>query len=200
MYNKKNYFLITLLLVTSSLACRDILLEFKGAYFLGTNSIFRKIYDHGGALYGPEVTFNLGCHENLYGFASIDVLQKHGRSIGLCSPTKVTLIPLGLGLKYLIPFCYGDFYVGLGIQPTYVRTKDCSPYVIPKNSKWGCGGIAKIGTFFDLPHNLLLDIFIDQSFVTVPFHKCKAPTGFVSPRKAKVSGTSFGVGFGYRFN
>jgi len=198
MLNKKCYFKVAMFLTFGSLKSTDILLEFKGAYFLATNSIFRKIYDNGGALYGPEITFKI--FRNIYGFASVDFLQKSGKSIGLFSPTKVGLIPLGIGFKYFVPFCYGDFYVGLGFQPTYLHTKDCSSYVIAKRSKWGFGGIVKIGTYFNLPHNFLVDVFIDYSPVKVPFHNNQAPTGHVVPRKADISGNIFGIGIGHHFN
>jgi hypothetical protein len=199
MANKKYYVIGAMLFSFSSLQSRDVLLEFKGAYFLPTDSVFKKIY-HGGALYGPEITVQLCCDANVYGFVSVDFLQKNGKSIGFNSPTKVRLIPLGVGLKYFVPFCFGDFYVGLGFQPTYLHTKDDSPLVIPKHSKWGFGGIAKIGSYFDLPHNFFIDLFIDYSFVKVPFHNTHAPTGPVVPRTANVSGAIFGAGVGYRFN
>jgi len=175
---------------------RDVLLEFKGAYFLPTNCEFRNIYDNGGALYGPEVTFEL-CNQ-IYGFISIDFFQKNGRSLGDCSPTQITLVPIGMGLKYLVPFCLGDFYVGLGFQPTVVQITNCSPFVIPEQSQWGFGGIAKVGTFFDLPCNLFIDIFIDYSFLNVCFNNgCQ--TLPVVLNKAHLSGAIFGAGFGYRF-
>ena len=194
------YLLVLCFLINGSLFCRDILLEFKAAYFLPTSTLFRKIYDNGGALYGPEVTFKLGNCGDLYGFASIDYFQKSGRSLGLCDATKVSLLPLGIGLKYFFPFSHGDFYLGLGFQPVRLKTINCSPYVAQKQSKWGFGGIAKVGVFVDLPHNFLLDFFIDYSFVKVSCCNTQVPAGTVIPLKADISGTIFGAGLGYRFN
>lgn len=181
-----------------SLKAHDILIEAKAAYFLSTNHTFKKIYNHGGGIYGGEITCNLyGC-ENLYGFFSADFLSKKGNSIGLCTPTKVDIANLGFGLKYLFPFCYGDFYVGLGVLPTHLRTNDCSPYVIPKRSKWGCGGIAKMGAIFDLEKSYFLDVYFDYSFANVPFKCCQ--NQITQPRTAHLNGCWFGAGFGYRFN
>lgn len=186
----------------SSLVCRDIILEFKAAYFLPTSSVFRDIYNNGGALFGPEMTFNIGDTRDWYGFVSVDYFQKSGRSLGLCDATKVSLLPLGVGIKYFLPFWYdyADFYIGLGFQPVLLHTNDCSPYVFNKRTKWGFGGIAKVGVYVDLPHDFILDFFIDYSFVKVSFNNGNAPTGLVTPLKTDISGTIFGVGLGYRFN
>ncbi len=211
--------MLVLVFMSTSLIAHDILLEFKGAYFLSTGSHFKKIYNHGGALCGPEVTFSLSDEEDWcedwYGFASIDFLTKKGHSIGLCTPTKVYMVPLAFGAKYLVPFRCGDFYVGLGLQAVYLKTKNFSPFVIPCTSEWGVGGIAKIGSYFDLPHDLFIDLFIDYSFVKVgqknnysniiDFVPNPAPINgasplVVEPIRANLSGAVFGIGFGYRFN
>lgn len=191
------YLLLFSCMTGTIIKSRDVLLEFKAAYFLPTDSLVRDIYGNGGALYGPEVTFRLGQCQNWYGFASIDFLSKKGHSIGLCDPTKMYIMPIGVGLKYFVPFNYGDFYIGLGFQPAHLKTINCSPFVVQKTSKWGFGGIAKIGAFFNLPHNFFIDLFFDYSFVKVPTSCC---SGITAPSKADISGSVFGAGVGYRFN
>lgn len=181
-----------------NLSAQDVIVEFKGAYFQPVNHIFRKIY-HGGALFGPEITFKV--IHGLYGFASLDYFTKSGHSLGLNYATHVNFMPLGVGLKYLI--CARDHitpYIGLGILPTYVRTRNCSPYMAPKTYKVGVGGIAKVGTFFELPYHCMLDFFLDYSFVKVKCSPTYAPTGYVQPITANLSGLVVGVGVGYRFN
>ena len=183
----------------------DVLLEVKGAGFIATGNKFKNIYGRGAGIGGLEVTFNAwddcGCWEwlsNLYGFVSADFLSKKGNSIGYCTPTKVTISNIGLGVKYLFPFCYGDFYVGLGALPTHVSTTNSSPYVLCKQSKWTCGGIAKVGAYFDLPCSFFIDLFVDYSFVSVK-PKCCPNTG-VQFQKANLNGVIAGLGLGYRFN
>lgn len=191
------YLCALLLLVHVPIFCKDVLVEFKGAYFLPTDSCVRNIYGNGAALFGPEVTFRLSECRNWYGFTSVDFLIKKGSSVGLCNSTKMYMVPLAFGVKYFIPFCYGDFYAGLGFQPLHLTTINCTQFVVQNTSNWGFGGIAKIGTYINLPHNLLLDFFIDYSFVKI--HPGNCCTGPVIPLKANLSGAIFGVGLGYRF-
>lgn len=185
-----------LLIIFSSLHCRDTILEFKGAYFLPSDQTFKTIFSNGGAIYGPEITAEI--YKHLYGFVSADFFSKNGKSIGFCTPTKASIINLSFGLKYLASFCYGDFYVGLGVLPTRLKTNDCSPFVINTQSQWGCGGIVKVGAYIDLPKSFVLDLFIDYSFVNIKFNCC--PNALTQPNIANLNGCWFGAALGYRFN
>lgn len=194
-------FFMSLMLI-APICARDVTLEFKAAYFLPTDCVFKQIYNNGSALYGPEVTFQFCNNKNWYGFASVDYFQKKGNSIGLCDCTKVSLLPLGLGLKYFVPaFCdRANFYLGLGFQPTHVRTENCVNGISTEQSRWGFGGIAKAGTYWYLPHNFVVDLFVDYSFAKVGCkNNCKLSTEKMISRKADVSGAVFGIGLGYRF-
>lgn len=188
------YFSISLFFITS-LSARDYILEFKGAGFFPTNDCFKDIYGKSGALWGPELTVQL-CNE-WYGFASIDYFQKKGKSIGLCDETKVKLVPMALGLKYMRSCECIDWYLGLGFQPAYISTNNCSEYVLTKQSRWGFGGVAKGGTYIDLSCNFVLDLFVGYSFVKTGCKK--VCTQNVVPLKVNVSGVIVGGGIGYRF-
>ncbi len=196
-----NGLLVMLSMIPAQIMSRDVILEFKGAYFHGTGDRFKHIYK-GSALFGPELTVQLSDCYNLYGFFSVDYLSKKGHSIGLNTPTRVTLLPIGVGLKYFMSFCNWertDFYVGLGFQPVRVHTHDESAFVIPKLTKWALGGIAKVGAYIDISSCFVLDVFIAYSFAHVRNRETEAPTGPVIPLKANVSGVIAGVGLGYRF-
>lgn len=182
--------------IYAPLYCTDVLLEFKAAGFFPTNSCVKKIYGKGAVLYGPEVTAQL-CDTQWYGFASVDFLSKKGHSIGLCERTKMSVALLAFGAKYFVPFCYGDFYVGLGFSPVHLKTRNCSLFVAPTTSKWGFGGVAKVGAYFDLRCNYFLDLFIDYNFTKVGCQRCLQS---VIPLKAKLNGVIVGFGLGYRFN
>lgn len=190
-------FLVILSCVPMQLISNDILLEFKGAYFHATGSRFKKIFAKGGALYGPELTFQL-CDSNWYGFLSVDFFRNKGHSIGSNTPTSIRLVPVGIGLKYFMPTCWecADFYAGLGFQPVHVRIENNSQFV-PNQKRWVLGGIAKLGSYINFSCNWFLDLFIDYSFAHISARTTQIPP--VVPLSSSISGAIFGVGLGYRF-
>lgn len=195
----KSCIVALLFFVQLPLAAQNFLLECKGAYFRPTNERFKNIFGKGAGLFNAELTFDIGENECWYGFASVGYMSKVGRSIGLDTPTKVQIVPLAVGLKCLAPFDYGNWYVGIGFQPTHLHTSNDSPFVA-NTSKWGLGGITKLGVFFDMSCNFFIDVFFDYSFVKIGQEKdLQAPAGAVVPLKATISGAIFGAGLGYRF-
>jgi len=199
---KKAFCLLMALIFTFCIQSKDIILEFKGAYYLPTNGEFKNIYHNGSALYGPEVTIQLCSDRSWYGFASVDYFKKKGNSIGLCNPTHIKLIPVTIGLKYLVPVFrdHISFYTGLGLVAENARIKNCSAFVPLHQSQWGIGGIAKVGAYGYLPHNFVIDMFIDYNFVKIGNSSCVVCTQpYLESMKANVSGAVFGVGLGYRF-
>jgi len=192
------YGLVVLSIVSPAVA-RDIILEFKGAYFLPTGSRFKDIYG-GGALYGPELTVQLCEDKNWYLFTSIDYFSQDGHSLGLCDKTEVKMILLALGLKYFMPVCNDriDVYLAAGFEPVNVRTKNCSQFVLAERSEWSLGGIAKFGAYYHLPHNFLIDLFVGYSGAHIGSNDCKCLPS-LQFLKAQVSGAIFGAGLAYKF-
>lgn len=177
---------------------RSVLVEIKGAYNLPADKTFRKIYRNGGSVVG-EASVQLVENKPWFGWASVGVLKmEQGKSVGACSSTNATIVPIAGGLKYFLAFNPGDLYVGLGVLGAHLKTKDHSPFVIEDRSKWGVGGIAKIGFLFDLPQSWFVDLFSDYSFVKVNFSN-KFECG-VQSHKANISNWSVGLGVGYRFS
>lgn len=188
--------IVALSFLTSMSYAHDILLEVKGAYFLSTNDTFKNIYGHGCGEVGVEVTAELV--KNIYAFLSADFFNKDGATPIFDTPSTFFSTNLGFGLKYFVPLHRVDLYVGLGVEPTYLRTIDDSTDVQNKTTAWNCGGIAKVGAIVDLTHSLFLDFFIDYSFVQ--FHFNQTFNNPVQRQNAILNGAIFGVGFGYRFN
>lgn len=188
--------ILPLMFVPFTYANNDILLEFKTAYFFPTSSCVRSIFGNGGALFGPEVTFNICDDEHWYGFASVDFFNKKGRSVGLCDRTKMQLIPLAIGAKYFMPSQCSDMYFGLGVQALRLKTINCSSFVTQCITKWGFGIIAKLGVYYDLPCDWFLDFFIDYSVARFSRDVC---CNGVVPLKVNLDGALFGAGLGYRF-
>jgi outer membrane protein W len=171
---------------------RDILVEFKGSIFVPSNENFDNNFGNCGD-FGLELTGNM--FDRLYAFASADFIVKDGSTVELTSFTKINIVNLGLGVKYFVPFNHGDFYVGLGIEPTYVGIKNQIPHLLEQQS-WICGGIAKAGLIIDLPCSLFLDFFIDYSFAKANFYNSTP----VQMTTTYLNGALFGIGLGYRFN
>lgn len=195
MRSKSLYIFIILFLNVGSLFSRDIILEFKGAYLLPVDSIFKECYK-GSALYGPELSVQLKNDKNWYAFFSLDYFQKRGRHLRRCDSTKLKLLPLAAGIKYFIPA--GDrtnFYVGAGFQPVYIRTKNRRGCVVSKTHQWGYGGIAKLGAYINIFHNFLLDVFIDYSYI----RSGNLYGHTVTDCKSNTSAFIFGAALGYRF-
>lgn len=213
--------ILVLFLAPLSIITRDLIFEFKTGAFLPVDCDYRNIYGTASVFYNPEFTLQVVEEKPWYIFMSAAYTSKEGNSIGFCTPTKVEIIPLGLGLKYFFPFRYGNFYLGLGWQPAYLRTFNCSDFVARNTAKWGQGGIGKFGVYFDLPHNFRIDLFADYSFVNVgcgqgnccdtscvtscatsaccPVQNSCCSDNFIVPVKANISGGLLGIGIGYCF-
>jgi hypothetical protein len=183
-------------LTTLAFYDRDVLVEIKGSGFFPTSHLFKKIY-HTSGMVGAEATVNL--YDCIYGWASIDWLSKSGHSLIADTKTKVNYLPIAFGLKYFIPFpfCYGDWYVGIGALAARIHTHDFSPFVAPYYTKWGWGVIAKAGVLFDISCSFFIDFFLNYSSVNA--RSTNTFGGLVVPHKAKVHGWILGAGLGYRF-
>ncbi len=195
--NRKKWILLLLtagLFSTANLLGTDVLLEAQAAYYHPTNHEFREIYS-GSGIYGLELSVQ--SWRGLYPWVSGSVFSKTGHSIGLENRTNITFVPIGIGLKYLWKVHFVDLYLGAGVLPTYLHIHDHSAYVVKKRSKWGCGGIAKVGAIFNLPKSFFIDVFTDYSYIKISNHDSRH--GTVHPHSANLSGFSFGGGVGYRF-
>lgn len=189
--------ILMLVLCMPRIICREVILEFKGAYFLPTDSMFKDCYK-GSALYGPELTIQLRDNKNWYAFASFDYYKQRGRCLSLCDSTTLRLLPLAIGIKYFVPIRdRANFYLGLGFQPEYVNKKSRRLFVTSKKTFWGFGGIGKVGAYINIPRNFVLDLFVDYSFVWTSKNNFYGNT--VTPSRVNLSGAIFGAGLGYRF-
>ncbi len=156
---------------------------------------FRDIYSEGG-IYGGEFTWQM--RQKLYGWISADYFSKKGFSIGEHDPTKITMVPLGAGLKLKFPFKRTvDLYIGAGVLGTYLHMRDHSPFVIPSSSKWGVGGIAKVGAICKIGEHFFIDLFTNYTYTKIDFDN--ADQEIVIRQNANLSNCSFGAGMGYRF-
>lgn len=181
-------------LFTSKAFGTNVLLEAQAAYYRPTNHQFRDIYS-GSGIYGVELSVQ--SWKGLYPWISGSAFTKSGHSLGLHNRTHITFVPIGVGLKYLWKVNFVDLYLGAGALPTYLHIHNHSHCGLEKTSKWGCGGIAKVGVIFNLPKAFFIDTFVNYSYIKISNHRTS--NGYISPHSANLSGFSFGGGIGYRF-
>jgi len=181
------------LLPCSKLKAIEVLPEVKAAYFHPTDNRFREIYS-GAGIYSIETSVQ--AWEGLYPWMSVGFFRQTGRSLENRHSTHITLLPIGVGLKYLLPLDKITPYIGLGMQVTYTRMHDHSPYVDRKFAKWGIGGLAKLGSYLYVTKDFFIDVFCDYSYLKVNYHHSKKK---VINLRADLSSLQFGGGIGYRF-
>ncbi len=171
----------------------DAFVEAKGAYFYPLDHRLREIYATGLGLFGLE--FSCQAYKGLYPWVSADVFHKKGSSLGVHHSTKITAVPLGIGLKYLFPVNFVDIYLGAGVLGTYMLIHDDGPFVVRTTAKWGIGPIAKTGAIFNINKHLLIDLFASYSYTKIG---AEHRSGVIS-HDADLSGLAFGGAIGYRF-
>ncbi len=176
-----------------SLQASNIFTEIKGGYFFPSGHKFQRIYS-GGGIYGAEISCQ--AWRNLYAWGSGSFFHKKGFTIGTHDPTKIILVPLGVGLKCLFPIWKTDVYLGVGALSTYMHIKDDSPFLIRTTAKWEIGAIAKGGIIAKIGRFLFIDLFTDYSYTNISIHKTRP--GIIR-HDANLSGWTLGIGVGYYF-
>jgi len=178
--------------------CSDIVLvEAKAAYFHPTNRKICKIYSNGMGMYGAEATYlGWSC---LYPWVSVDYMSRKGHSLGEHDPTRVTVVPLGFGLKFLQDIGCTRFYLGAGALYSHIRMRDHSPFVFRAPSRWQWGGIWKIGLLVHPMDWFSIDLFTNYSYMKFDFHKRHEGEIRVIRHDVDFSGWSFGGSIGMTF-
>ncbi len=166
-------------------------LEAKASYFYPTDSTTRQIMGS-GVLIGAESSFQ--AYRGLYPWLSASVFPNRGHSIGERFNTKMRLVPIGVGLKYLFDAGCLSPYIGAGFLPSYLYCKDEAPAVKRVRKKWGLGGIFKTGLCIDASW-FFVDLFAEYMLLKFDFSDTEKTYG----RKADLSGLSAGGGLGVRF-
>ncbi|MBN2479156.1 MAG: outer membrane beta-barrel protein [Parachlamydiales bacterium] len=183
-------------LLIPKLQATDILIEGQAGFYVPISQKFRHVYGDGGIFGGAELTMQM--YRHFYFWGSSYYYHKSGSSIGFETSTEFTLVPIGLGLKFIYPVKHVDLYLGAGALPSYVKFKDKSPFVVPESKKWAVGGIVKGGAIFNFHDNLFVDLFTNYSILRTKFHN--TDNIIVTRSKINLDNWAIGIGFGYRFN
>jgi hypothetical protein len=191
----KNHKIILLLLNIFTLTTlpSDYCSNFKvrAGAFIPQSKLFRRIYGKAGAFVDVEVATRLTNHLDFW--ANLDLFYKRGRSIGLCSLTKIAISRLSLGIKVPYQGCYCERispYLGLGASFGALWLRNWSALCCKEKVFNGAAGIViKAGTHVFVRECGFLDFFIDYLY---------QPTRFPQ-RKVNIGGTKIGIGGGFNF-
>jgi hypothetical protein len=171
------------------------LLEVKGGYFFFVDKKMRQVYDEGGL--DLQLCTSLPLWKWLQVYASVECLQRNGRSLNDHQKTSIIETPLSLGLKPVIVITPEiQYYLTLGARYFLVFAHNHSTYVDKTMSNGGLGGFVNTGfNLFPKPH-IVVDFFFEYSYKRMSFY---TPKTNVYTRTVQVGGCSFGVGLGYAF-
>lgn len=180
---KKLTLIIAIAILLSGLAdASDFTLKVKGNYFSPSEKAFKDIYG-GGWVYGGEANF--GIWKNLKLWVGTSFFSKKGELSFTGEETKVRIIPIGGGVKYVSSVGGINYYSGIGIN--YYLYKETNP--IGDASKGGFGIVGIIGSFMKVTGGLIIDLYINYSY-------CKMkPADY----RINIGGFEAGIGIGYEF-
>lgn len=183
----------------NSWAPKDASLEVRAAYFRPTSKKVRDIYSDGWATY--EARGSVDFCNNLQVWLGLDWSHKEGRSLGLRDKTKLHLIPVTLGVKYVFDIApCTQFYVGGGACYSFLKIHDHSPYVHQHISKRTWGGIAEAGATYYFGCNFFADIFVDYIYQKFNFSNSGSGySSYVERHDVDLSGFKVGGGLGVTF-
>lgn len=168
-------------------------------YFQPTSGYFRKVIK-GGTYYQLMATYKCSdCFGVVFG---VDYFSKEGRSTGTHSKTKLTLVPLTLGIKatsILYTFCNCSHvlqgYVLLGPRWYLARATNHVDYLPHHNNAQGFGGVIGAGLEY-LTGCFSLNTFLNYSQANLHTHSSRE--NFKNPHM-NVGGFVIGAGVGFNF-
>lgn len=162
--------------------------ELRVASFYPTSKLFREIYSPKRICYELEVSRKI-CG-NYFLWINTDWFHKHGHSIGFENKTKINLIPVSMGVKYLYPVsCRVGVYAGAGVSYAFLHINNHSRFVHRHVNRQGFGGVVKTGVRINITHCAFLDVFGDYLYQRFHFRH----------HSTEVGGFKFGAGVGVNF-
>ena len=166
--------------------------QFRVAAFRPSSKLFRKIYKDWGAIYQLESNKRIFECSDLYGWANVGYYSESGHSRGIREKTRISLVPITLGLKYMICILPNtSAYLGIGGGGTFVHIHD-HDHFLEHTNKTAWGGILKSGIRYNFLECTFLDLFVDYSYMHLQFHSNHR-------KNANVGGLMIGGGIGIYF-
>lgn len=158
--------------------------------FYPVNRDVRSIYHD--VLPSLGVSLNVPISQDYHGWINIDYIwSEDGHSLGASDPTSLKILPLSIGVKYILPKYNEtiDFYVALGAVYSLLWIENDSPYVKPHEFKTTFGGVAKIGVMYPWSERICIDGSLDYLYQRFHFSGSD-----VESQSANLSGLKIGIG------
>ncbi len=171
-------------------------LEARASYFRPFSKTFRELFRNGGIDYSLETTIPVWCGLNVWG--AVDYFSRGGKMIGIDRSTRLTMVPITAGLKYVY-FCnrYYGVYAGAGTRYYFVELINRVYPIHRVTHRQGFGGIVEVGNLFCLNNSFLIDLFASCSFKS--FHGLRHLPPNAESSRIDVGGWNVGGGLGYKF-
>ncbi|MBM3296176.1 MAG: hypothetical protein FJY83_01085 [Candidatus Aminicenantes bacterium] len=157
-------------------------LTFRGQVFLPAESAFREIYGP-GIKAGAEIGISLTGRLDLW--AGGDYLARSGKLTYTEENTHLSLIPLGLGVRYRFLTGAVSLYASAGMLACLFRESNA----IGVASRTGLGGVGKVGVFLRVARGFFLQAGLGYSYCPMK------PADF----EIDVGGLEAGAGLAVRF-
>jgi hypothetical protein len=171
--------------------------EVKTGYLIFASHSMRKVYNKGG--FGIQVSGGYPLNDYSRIYASVEYLEKSGKSVNGDQKTSFWAIPFSLGLQPIFKICTFypiSYYFTIG--PRYYLTKvhNDSTYVSSTMHANGFGGFFNTGFMTQLKKDLFLDLFGELSYAYLRYSS-SVPNS--TGHKTQIGGLTFGAGLVYTF-
>ena len=199
------YFLWIVAIVMMTQQIQAAALEGTVSCFFPQEKILREIYGSAWVNYGIELNrIPVPCmsHCRNFGlFAGIDYMTKDGKSLGGNDDTRIQVIPLTLGVRWLRNFWTRcdktmDFYLGLAPRYSFLRIHDHTSVGVRHIYKSQIGIYTKLGILVRPCGRCVLDVFASGTYTD--FSSPNTPN-LVSRYSLQLCGVNVGGGIGFIF-
>lgn len=182
--------------LTELAQCKKSWFEIKPSYFLFYTCPMKDIYNKGGFEIQGSVTLPCCNYFDIYG--SVGYREAKGHALNSCEYTKLTVVPVDLGIKSMFKF-WSRFYYYLALGPRYfcLHQYNNSPYVDSIITKSGIGLFANTGFNVILADCLIFGIFGECSYEKKTIYPKMQYV--YSNGSTQIGGFAFGITLGYAF-
>jgi len=161
----------------------EVLFKIKGSYFYPSDKSFQDIYG-AGLMFGAEASTEI--LKNFEMWVEAGYFSKKGELSFTKEETKLRIIPVGGGVRYLFPARRLRYYFGLGVN--YYRYREANLLGTVNYGRLGLA--AKAGSFIKLKKKIFIDLYLGYSF-------CKMkPADF----RFNIGGVEAGIGVACQFS